>query len=91
MSGGYLTYNDRHIGYIIKDIKEEIERNNDPENDDYCDDVSNRFDEKTMNRFRETVKVLEKASIMVNRIDYLLEGDDSEETFHELWEDEIRE
>jgi hypothetical protein len=77
MSGGYLTYNDRHIGYMLTDIKEEIDRND------------HRFDEKTMNKFREAVKILEKASIMVNRIDYLLSGDDSEETFHERWEKEF--
>ena len=55
----------------------------------YGDDVGNHFSDSTMDKFREAVELLEKASIMVHRIDYLLEGDDSEETFHERWKEDL--
>jgi len=90
MSGGYLDYSDWDIRNLADQIDNEIDRNRSTKKDEYGDDVSQHFTEKTIDRFREAVDILEKASIMVHRIDYLLEGDDSEETFHELWDEGLR-
>ena len=85
MSGIYLDYSDWDIRNLADQIDNEIERNNSTEKDEYGDDISQHFAEKTIGRFREAVEILEKASIMVHRIDHLLSHDDSEDTFHELW------
>lgn len=39
------------------------------------------FSEKTIERMKEMVETIEKARVYLNKIDYLLSGDDSEETF----------
>jgi len=90
MSGAYLDYSDWDIRNLADQIDNEIDRNRSTEKDEYGDDISQHFSETTMDKFREAVHLLKKASIMVNRIDYLLEGDDSEETFHERWEEDLR-
>jgi hypothetical protein len=90
MSGGYLDYSDWDIRNLADQIDNEIDRNRSTEKGEYGDDISQHFTENTMDKFREAVELLEKVSIMVNRIDYLLEGDDSEETFHELWDEGMR-
>ena len=43
------------------------------------------FSSETLHRFKDTVKALRRAEAMVQRVDWLVSGDDSEETFHELW------
>jgi len=72
MSGGAFNYNDYHIHGIADQI-EEIIRDN---------EERPVYDAETINRFRETVKLLRRAEVMVHRIDWLVSGDDGEDTFH---------
>jgi len=74
MSGGAFNYNDYHIRGIADQI-EEIIRDNE-ERGAYA------YDAETISRFRETVKLLHRADVMVHRIDWLISGDDGEDTFH---------
>lgn len=76
MSGGYFDYQQ----YRLNDIADAIERL-----------ISNNreFDKDTLYKFGETITVLRKAEKMVQRIDWLVSGDDSEETFHERWAEEL--
>jgi hypothetical protein len=72
MSGGAFNYNDYHIRGIADQIEEYIRDNNDRP----------VYDAETISRFRETVKLLRRAEVMVHRIDWLVSGDDGEDTFH---------
>jgi len=72
MSGGAFNYNDYHIRGIADQI-EEIIRDN---------EERPVYDAETISRFRETVKLLHRADVMVHRIDWLISGDDGEDTFH---------
>jgi len=72
MSGGAFNYNDYHIHGIADQIEEYIRDNDDRP----------VYDAETISRFRETVKLLRRAEVMVHRIDWLVSGDDGEDTFH---------
>lgn len=70
MSGGRFDYNQYKISQIAEDIESYLETN------EYD------FSEETLNRFREALPFLKKAAIYTQRIDWLLSGDDGEESFH---------
>ena len=67
MSGGAFDYKQFYIRLIAEDIESEIDRR------DYSDEV--------IEKFKEAVRILNKAEIYAQRIDWLLSGDDSEESF----------
>jgi hypothetical protein len=79
MSDGAFNYNDYHIMGIADQIEEIIRNNEDnPE-----------YGELTIQRYREAVKLLREASVYVHRIDWLLSGDDGEDTFHKRLERDL--
>lgn len=45
---------------------------------------------ETIQEFRNAVKILKKASIYAQRIDWLISGDDSEESFHKRLKEELK-
>ena len=85
MSGGTFDYNQ----YVLSDIADEIERaivtNNTKDSFGYSKDFSN----ETLEKFREAVIQIKIASNMIQRVDWLVASDDSEETFHERWDKEV--
>lgn len=77
MSGGHFDYKQ----YQIEDIAEEIERlirDNDVENE-YG--YANHFNEETISWFRHAAGVLRLAAVYTHRIDWLVSGDDNEQSF----------
>lgn len=82
MSGGHFDYKQHHLRDIADDIERVIAKNAESEY---------RFDDKTIVRFREGVKALRIAETYAQRIDWLLSGDDSEESFHERLETDLKE
>ncbi len=79
MSGGAFNHNDYHIRDIARQI-EEIIRDN---------EERPVYDADTINHFRETVKLLHRADVMVHRIDWLISGDDGEDTFHKRLREDL--
>jgi hypothetical protein len=77
MSGGYFDY----VQYRINDICDSLEK--------IIKDNPYDYDEKTLDKFRQAFITTEQAYLMIHRIDWLLSCDDSEESFHEQWEQEI--
>lgn len=71
MSGGYFNYDQYRIDSIAESIETYIYDNND-----------DRYTPETLDKFREAVVLLRKASVYAQRIDWLLSGDDAEEYFH---------
>lgn len=65
---------------IASIIERDIEQN---DNED-----SYNFSEKTIAEFKTAIAILKMAEVYVQRIDWLMSGDDGEDTFHErLFED----
>lgn len=53
------------------------------------EDDSTAYSPETIAKFKETIVALRTAAVMAKRVDFLLAGDDGEETFHERWEQEL--
>jgi hypothetical protein len=80
MSGGAFDYKQYHLDTLAEDINQAI-RDNDKEYRGYSED--------TLTQFRDAVFYLKLAAVYVQRIDWLLSGDDGEDTFHQRLDDEI--
>jgi len=84
MSGGHFDY----VQYRIEDLASEVDeliKNNDDE------DLGYHFSSQIIYRFKEAAHVAKQAAEMVQRIDWLVSGDDSEEDFLTRWTEEVRE
>jgi hypothetical protein len=86
MSGGHFDY----IQFRFEEIADEIDRliSTNNKKNDYGH--SRDFNEKTLNKFREASYTIRRTAEMATRIDWLVSGDDGEESFHERWEEEVR-
>lgn len=49
------------------------------------------YSKDTINEFKNAIKILKQALIYVDRIDWLISGDDGEEEFHKRLKDELNE
>lgn len=83
MSGGYFDYNQHRIQDII-DVLEDLHGNYGKL--DFPDDLS----EDTFRTFEEALMHLHLARIYTQRIDWLVSGDDGEDTFHERLGSELK-
>ena len=73
MSGGHFDYEQYKIRQITDSIESSIHENSKP--DGY------KFKKKTINKFCDAIRALKIAEVYAQRIDWLLSGDDGEETF----------
>lgn len=95
MSGGHFDYDQYKIGYIADSIKSIIDKNNKPiEKEDRWGDFDDRtvyhsFSDETIAEFEKAIKCLKMAEIYAQRIDWLISGDDNENTFHKRLKEEI--
>jgi len=96
MSGGAFDYNQYKIGYIADQIEEVIVKNGvektpeelknnwiDPDwYKKYPEDLFNyEYPDEVIEKMKEGIEVLNRAQIYAHRIDWLLSGDDGEESF----------
>ena len=78
MSGGTFDYNDAHITMIANEIEQQIVEN------------PQELTPETLKVFQAALNHLRKAAVLVHRIDWLLAGDDGEDTFHKRLNDDLR-
>jgi len=83
MSGGHFDYHQYKICQIADSIEDAIEEN--------ARRTEYKLGEETINKFRDAIKFLKIAEVYAQRIDWLLSGDDSEESFHERLETDLKE
>lgn len=91
MSGGHFDYQQYRIGQIADQVEQLIRSNNDEELNDWGQPKGYHFSERTLEAFRRGLRYLELAQIYAQRIDWLVSGDDSEDSFHERLLEDIRE
>jgi hypothetical protein len=72
MSGGYFDHDQYRIGQIADKIEDEIRDHEHPNTDEYNPDDT----------YKRAVNILRLGQVCAHRIDWLLSGDDGEETFH---------
>jgi hypothetical protein len=82
MSGGHWDY----VQYKLEDIADELEKlvqeNNSSEVDEYGQLIGKNYSEETIAELLIGVTFILAAATYIHRIDYLLSGDDGEDTFH---------
>lgn len=105
MSGGAYNYAQFHIGEIAEHVKDVIVKNNvevpNRKHDQWDYDKDGNlydwakyyycFEPETIEKFKDAYRKLKEAYIYAQRIDWLLSGDDGEETFHERLKKDIEE
>lgn len=81
MSGGHFDY----AQYRLSNIADLIEQAIDDNNLEW-----RNYSEETLDRFREAIRYLNIAETYAHRIDWLLSGDESEESFHERLNEQLQ-
>ena len=77
MSGGRFDHKQYDMNYIADKIEREV--------------LINSKKEEVIEKFKEAVIILRKAAIYTQRIDWLLSGDDEEETFLKRLKKDLKE
>ena len=105
MSGGAFDYNQYKIGYIADQIDEVIVKNGlektpeelknnwiDPEwYEKYPEDKFHyKYPDEVIEKMKESVKALKIAQEYAQRVDWLLSGDDGEESFLSRLEENLK-
>jgi hypothetical protein len=91
MSGGYFNYDQFRIGQIASDIEQLIINNGNDELNEYGESRYMRFSPEIIAEFLQGVRVLRQAEVYAQRIDWLLSGDDSEDSFHRRLQQDLAE
>lgn len=87
MSGGYFDYTQYNIDRIADEIENIVKNDNRPDEDGY----TRHYADSTLRKLLEGVQALRVASVYAQRIDWLLSGDDGENTFHERLKEDLYE
>lgn len=90
MSGGYFDYKQYTITQIADELEQIIRNNESTEINVWGDSVGRNYSEETLEKFKQGEALLRLAAIYLHRIDWLLECDDSEDSFHKRLEEDIK-
>lgn len=91
MSGGFFEHRQWNISEMAEEIDNIVKNNMDETKNEWGDVKGRHYPPEVIERFKEAVLALEKAYIMVQRVDWLLSGDDGEENFIRRWDEELKE
>ena len=80
MSGGIFEYRQYFLNEVVERIEEYTEEGYFPE-----------YTEETIKEFKKAIKIIKQAKVYIDRIDYLLAGDDDEDSFHKRLKEELSE
>ena len=90
MSGGHFDYAQYRIEDIAVGIDEVIEANDDETLNECGQRRGNGYPPEVIEKFREAAHTLRQAAEMAQRVDWLLSGDDGEDSFLRRWEIKVR-
>lgn len=82
MSGGHFNYKQHSLLDMVDDVRFAILMNDSKEKNEEGDNIGNRFSPETIAEFEQAVKALKTGYVYAQRIDWLLSGDDGEDSFH---------
>ena len=89
MSGGYFDYWQYHIARIADDVDTLIRNNNDNELDEWGNTRGYHYPVEVIEKFKEALICLRQAEIYAQRIDWLVSGDDGEDSFLERLQEDL--
>lgn len=89
MSGGAFDYKQYNIGNICDDIEIAIRDNESTELDSFGYPKATNFSPNTIQEFKNACRALRVAEVYAQRIDWLLSGDDGEDSFHRRLKEDL--
>ena len=90
MSGGHFDYNQYRLNDIAEEINRIIEDNDNKDCDEWGDCIGRAYPKEIIDLFKEASHTLKRAEDMAQRVDWLICGDDSQESFIRRWREEVR-
>jgi hypothetical protein len=91
MSGGHFNYKQHSLLDMVDDIRFAILINYSKEKNEGGNDIGDRFSPETIAEFEKAVQALKLAYVYAQRIDWLLSGDDGEDSFHKRLQAQLKE
>jgi hypothetical protein len=91
MSGGHFNYKQHTLLDMADDIGSQILNNDSKEKNEWGDNIGNNYSPETIEEFERAMVVLKMAYVYTQRIDWLLSGDDGEDSFHKRLQAQIGE
>jgi len=91
MSGGHFDYKQHHLLDMAESIGSAIFNNDSEEPSEWGDNIGKRYNPETIAEFEKAVKALKLAYVYAQRIDWLLSGDDGEDSFHKRLQAQLKE
>ena len=82
MSGGHFQYKQYELGHMADEIEQLILDNDSEEVNEWGDKKGYGYSPETIAKFKVARMALLLAQIYVQRIDWLVSGDDGEDSFH---------
>jgi hypothetical protein len=91
MSGGAFDYKQYQLEYIADEIEQLIEINGTKREskESWEDEFHYKYPDDIIEKFKEAIKYLKLAKIYTHRIDWLVSGDDGEQSFRERLEEDL--
>ena len=91
MSGGHFNYKQHHMLDMADDIGGFILTNDSTEKDEWGNTIGKHYSPETIAEFEKAVKALKLGYVYAQRIDWLLSGDDGEDSFHKRLQAQLKE
>jgi hypothetical protein len=91
MSGGHFNYKQDSLLDMVDDVRFAILMNESKEKMSGGNNIGNRFSPETIAEFEKAVKALKLTYVYAQRIDWLLSGDDGEDSFHKRLQAQLKE
>ena len=89
MSGGRFDYQQYRLHDIAESIEEEISCNTEKPEYWWGEWNGQVYTDETIEEFKKAIAYLKIAECYAQRVDWLLSGDDGEESFHKRLKDEL--
>lgn len=89
MSGGHFNYKQYELGYIADEIEQLVYNNDSTEQNEWGDEIGRHYSPETIAEFKRAVDIIRQAQTYANRIDWLVSGDDGEDTFHKRLQNDL--
>ena len=82
MSGGHFQYKQWEISNIADEVEQLILTNDSEEKNQWGDRKGYHYTPETIEEFKKGLILLRQAYVYAQRIDWLVSGDDGEDSFH---------
>lgn len=90
MSGGHFEYSQWQVHEAAEDIERQIAINDSTELNEWGVTKGHNYSPEVIERFKEAAHTIHQAAEMMQRVDWLLSGDDGPDSFLRRWKEEVR-